>query len=93
VKAVRNLFRDARAVDAVVVVGMTFLVFSAYLDAYAYVHVPSHVLALEDRLGQAGVAASWFAVTAFLLASCSGRSGSTIEFTAISTSSSAYTRR
>jgi hypothetical protein len=66
VKAVRNPFRDARAVDAVVVVGMTFLVFSAYLDAYAYVHVPSHVLALEDRLGQAGVAASWFAVTAFL---------------------------
>jgi hypothetical protein len=66
VKAVRNLFQDPRAVDAVVVVVMTFLVFSAYLDAYAYVHVPSRVLTQEDRLGQAGVAASWFVVTAFL---------------------------
>lgn len=66
VKAVRNLIRDARAVDAVVVVVMTCLVFSAYLDAYAYVHVPSRVLTQEDRLGQAGVAASWFVFTAFL---------------------------
>src|SRR6202171_5320145 len=66
VKAVRNVIRDARAVDAVVVVVMTCLVFSAYLDAYAYVHVPSRVLTQEDRLGQAGVAASWFVCTAFL---------------------------
>ena len=66
VKAVRHLFQDPRAVDAVVVVVTTCFVFSAYVDAYAYVHVPSTVLTQEDRLGQAGVAASWFVFTVFL---------------------------
>jgi hypothetical protein len=66
VKAGRNLFQDPRAVDAVVVVVMTCLVFSAYLVAYAYVQVPSTVLTQADRVGQFGVASSWFVVTAFL---------------------------
>src|SRR6202171_6190150 len=65
-KAVRKLFQDPRAVDAVVVVVMTCFVFSAYLVAYAYVQVPSTVLTQADRAGQFGLAASWFVVTAFL---------------------------
>jgi hypothetical protein len=65
-KAVRQQFQDPRAVDAVVVVIMTCLVFSAYLVAYAYVRVPSTVLTQTERVGQFGLAASWFAVTAFL---------------------------
>jgi hypothetical protein len=66
VKAVRTLFQGPRAVDAVVVVVMTCFVFSAYLDAYAYVRVPSKVLTQPDRIAQAGLAASWFVVTAVL---------------------------
>lgn len=65
-KAVRNLFDDARTVDAVVVVFMTGLVFSAYLDAYANVKVPDTVIPAVDRAALAGLAASWFVVTAFL---------------------------
>src|SRR4030088_3577972 len=65
-KAVRKLFQDPRAVDAVVVVVMTCFVLSAYLVAYAYVQVPSTVLTQADRAGQFGLAASWFVVTAFL---------------------------
>jgi hypothetical protein len=65
-KAVRNLVLGPRAVDAVVVVVMTGFVFSAYLDAYAYVQVASTVLTQADRVAQAGLAASWFVFTAFL---------------------------
>ena len=65
-KAVRNLFQDARAVDAVVVVVMTALVLSAYLDAYAYVKVPSKVIADADEAARAGITASWFVGTGFL---------------------------
>jgi hypothetical protein len=65
-KAVRNVFHDPRAVDAVVVIVMTCFVFSAYLDAYAYVQVPATVLTQTDRAAQVGVAGSWFVVTAFL---------------------------
>ena len=65
-KAVRNVFRDPRAVDAVVVVVMTALIFSAYLDANAYVRVPGNVISDADRAAIAGVTASWFAGTAFL---------------------------
>jgi hypothetical protein len=65
VKAVR-IFQDPRAFDAVVVVVMTCFIFSAYLDAYAYVRVPSKVLTQTDQAAQAGLAASWFVFTAFL---------------------------
>ncbi|GAC1687926.1 MAG: hypothetical protein PVS2B1_09010 [Candidatus Dormibacteraceae bacterium] len=65
-KAVRKIFQDPRAVDAVVVVVMTCFIFSAYLDAYAYVRVPSKVLTQTDQAAQAGLAASWYVLTAFL---------------------------
>jgi hypothetical protein len=66
VKGVRNLFRDPRAVDAVFVVLMVGLVFSAYLDAYAHVKVPGRVLAESAIAGLAGVTAFWFVATGFL---------------------------
>jgi hypothetical protein len=66
VKAVRNLFQDPRAVDAVVVVVMTAFLFCAYLDAYANVKVPDTVIPAVDRAALAGLAASWFVLTAFL---------------------------
>ena len=65
-KAVRSRFQGPRAVDAVVVVVMTFFVYFAYLDAYAYVRVPSTVLTQTDQVAQAGLVASWFVLTAFL---------------------------
>src|ERR1700687_6158454 len=66
VKAVRNLIRDARAVDAVVVVVMACLVFSAYLDAYAHVKVPGTVIRDVAAAAQAGLTASCVVATGFL---------------------------
>jgi hypothetical protein len=66
VKAVRSVFQDPRAVDAVVVAVMTCFIFCAYLDAYANVKVPDSVIPAIDRAALAGLAASWFVVTAFL---------------------------
>ena len=64
--AVRRLFGDPRAVDAVVVVLMACFVFSAYLDAYAHVKVPGTVIQDAAYAGQAGLTASWFVTTGLL---------------------------
>jgi hypothetical protein len=66
VKATRNPFDNARAVDAVIVVLMACFVFSAYLDAYAHVKVPGKVLPDYALAGQAGLTASWFVATGLL---------------------------
>jgi hypothetical protein len=66
VSGVRRLFGDPRAVDAVMVVLMAFLVFSAYLDAYATVKVPGSVIQDAAYAGLAGLTASWFLATGFL---------------------------
>jgi hypothetical protein len=66
VKAVRRLFGDPRAIDALMVVLMACFVFSAYLDSYAHVKVPGTVLHDAEHAGQVGVTASWFAATGFL---------------------------
>ena len=57
---------DPRAVGGVVVVVMAVFLFSAYLDAYAHVKVPSKVIQDAATAGQAGLTASWFVFTGFL---------------------------
>lgn len=57
---------DPRAVGAVVVVVMACFVFSAYIDAYAYVKVPSKIIPDDALAGQVGLTASWFVFTGFL---------------------------
>ena len=57
---------DPRAVGAVVVVVMACFVFSAYLDAYAYVKIPSKIISDAELEGQVGLTASWFVFTGFL---------------------------
>jgi hypothetical protein len=66
VRGARRLIDDPRAVGAVVVVVMACFVFSAYLDAYAYVKVPSRVIPDAAFDGQVGLTASWFVFTGFL---------------------------
>jgi len=66
VRGARRLMDDPRAVGAVVVVVMACFVFSAYLDAYAYVKVPSKVIPDAALDGQIGLTASWFVFTGFL---------------------------
>ena len=65
-RGARRLIDDPRAVGAVVVVVTACFVFSAYLDAYAYVKVPSKVLPDASFDGQVGLTASWFVFTGFL---------------------------
>ncbi len=57
---------DPRAVGGLVVVVMAVFLFSAYLDAYAHVKVPSKVIQDAATAGQAGLTASWFVYTGFL---------------------------
>jgi hypothetical protein len=57
---------DPRAVGAVVAVVMAVFLFSAYLDAYAYVRVPSKVIPDAAFEGQVGLTVSWFVFTGFL---------------------------
>jgi hypothetical protein len=57
---------DRRAFGAVIVVVMACFVFSAYLDAYAHVKIPSRVIPDAALEGQVGVTASWFLFTGFL---------------------------
>jgi hypothetical protein len=57
---------DPRAVGGVVVVVMAVFVFSAYLDAYAHVKIPSKVISDASLDGQIGLTASWFVFTGFL---------------------------
>jgi hypothetical protein len=66
VRGARRLMDDPRAVGAVVVVVMACFVFSAYLDAYAYVKVPSRIIPDAALDGQVGLTASWFVFTGFL---------------------------
>src|ERR1700694_1927741 len=65
-KAVRNMLDSPRAFDAVVVLLMTGIVLSAYIDAYAHVMVPGTVI--QDRADAAAGALTvcWFLVTGFL---------------------------
>ena len=65
-KTVRNLLDNPRAVDAVVVVVTACFIFSAYLDAYAHVKIPGHVILQAEAVGLAGLTASWFGFTGFL---------------------------
>src|ERR1700737_4885211 len=66
VNTVRKLLDNSRAVDALVVVVTACFVFSAYLDAYAHVKIPGHVIPQAEAAGLAGLTASWFVFTGFL---------------------------
>lgn len=71
VKAVRGLFINPRAVDAVVVVLGTWLLLGAYVTAYAYVHVQGQTVQWAATTGFTTVTAAWALITAFLFAAWS----------------------
>jgi hypothetical protein len=65
-RAARKLLDSPRAFDAVVVLLMTGIVLSAYIDAYAHVKVPGTVLRDPSTAAQRALTVSWFLVTGFL---------------------------
>lgn len=66
VKFDRNPLDASRAFDLVVVLAMSGLVLSAYVDAYAHVKIPGSVIRDAANGAQVGLAASWFVLTGFL---------------------------
>ncbi len=65
-KAIRGLFVNPRAVDAVVVVLGTWLLLGAYVTAYAFVHVQGQTVQWAATAGFTIVTAAWSLITAFL---------------------------
>jgi len=65
-KAARNLLDSPRAFDAMVVVLMTGIVLSAYIDAYAHVKVPGTVIQDPATAAERALTICWFLVTGFL---------------------------
>jgi hypothetical protein len=65
-KALRSSLVSPRSFDAVVVLLMSGIVLSAYIDAYAHVKVPGTILKDYANGAAAGVTVSWFLVTGFL---------------------------
>jgi hypothetical protein len=65
-KAARNLLDSHPAFDAVVVVLMTGIVLSAYIDAYAHVKVPGTVIQDPATAAERALTICWFLVTGFL---------------------------
>lgn len=64
----RRFVEDPAVVDAVVVVLATWFVLGAYVTAYAYVSVPSHILKGFAAAGFGAVTASWSLLTLYLFA-------------------------
>lgn len=65
-KAVRGLFGNPRAVDAVVVLLGTWLVLGAYVTAYAYVHVQGETVQWAATTGLTIVTAAWSLIVVYL---------------------------
>lgn len=65
-KRARNPLDSSRAFDVVVVLTMSGLVLSAYVDAYAHVRVPGTVIWNAANGALVVLTASWFALTGFL---------------------------
>jgi hypothetical protein len=65
-KAMRRLLDNPRAFDAVVVLLMTGIVLSAYIDSYAHVKVPGTVLEGPAHAAAEALTVCWFLVTGFL---------------------------
>lgn len=63
----RKFMDRSRAFDTAVVVPMTGLVFSAYLDAYAHVKIPGTTIGNVATASQASLTAFWFVLTGFLV--------------------------
>jgi hypothetical protein len=66
VKGARNPLDASPAFDAVVVLAMSGLVLSAYVDAYAHVKVPGTVIRDAAAGAQVAVTACWFVLIGFL---------------------------
>jgi hypothetical protein len=66
VKVARNPLDASRAFDVVVVLAMSGLVLSAYVDAYAHVKVPGTVIWSAANGAQVALTASWFVLIGFL---------------------------
>ncbi len=65
-KAVRSMLDSPRAFDAVVVLLMTGIVLSAYIDAYAHVMAPGRVIQDPANAAAGALTVCWFLVTGFL---------------------------
>lgn len=66
VKTLRRFVENPRAVDSVVVVLSTWLVLGAYIEAYAYVHLPGETVQWAATVGITIVTAAWALITVFL---------------------------
>jgi hypothetical protein len=65
-KTARSLLDNARAFDVLVALLTAGIVLSAYIDAYAHVKVPGHVVQDWATTAQAAVTICWFLLTGFL---------------------------
>jgi hypothetical protein len=66
VNALRSRLDTPRVFDAVVLLLMTGIVLSAYIDAYAHVKVPGQVIQYPATVAQGVVTVCWFLFTGFL---------------------------